>query len=198
MEPQQSAPVPNSAGGSKLPLVIVIVLALLLVVGAGWWAKSRFLGKTTTYTDDEGNRYTATEVGDSVTVTDKDGISLTVGSDIKLPAGFPTDIPKYPGGKILAVTHQGESTMLSMETTDSNEKARTAYRSALIANGWTVTSESADIEGLSNLAVEKDGRTGGAMISTADGKTNILWTSLSAAEANTIREQFETGGTTEE
>lgn len=71
-------------------------------------------------------------------VTNKDGDSATIGSNAKLPDGFPSDVPIYEPSDVIASVKTGEGAYsVSLLTNDSQEEVNDFYSTELQKNGWT-------------------------------------------------------------
>jgi len=74
----------------------------------------------------------------TVTAT-KDGNTTTIGSDVKLPAGFPNDMPIYGGAKLTTANKSNEKEFYVIGyTSDSPEKVSAYYKNTLPQKGWTI------------------------------------------------------------
>lgn len=73
----------------------------------------------------------------------KDGNSVSIG-DAKIPSGFPSSVPIYPGSKVVLAskTAQGNYSV-SLTTPDSKSKVDSYYQSELASNGWSTSDGSA-------------------------------------------------------
>lgn len=117
------------------------------------------------------------EKTDSVTVTGKDGSSITSGSDI--PAGFPEDVPVYDGtldGALETKGPKGAGYNLIINTPDASADVFTFYETELAAQGWTVKTP-VKTDGGGMVTAEKGATTVTVMISAgAEGQTTITQT----------------------
>jgi hypothetical protein len=95
--------------------------------------------------------------GDKVTVNGKDGNGSVQFGTAKLPDDWPSEIPVYPGAKLLTAmttTDKGVSGhVLTLETTDSVDKVITYYKSKL--SGYKSMLDMSSGEG-HTLALEND------------------------------------------
>ncbi len=72
-----------------------------------------------------------------------DGSTFSIGSDSKLPADFPTDIPVYKGAKVVSSSKFNSSAsstksyMIMLNTSDDVDTVNEYYATALVDNGWT-------------------------------------------------------------
>jgi len=123
---------------------------------------------------------------DGATITrDEDGSVTTLGADAKLPAGWPDEVPVYPGAELIAATEVNEEGNqgfnLGLKTADAGEDVLAFYRDKMTAAGYkeqlSHTSDGmgtihfASDEWLLNVGVgrEQDGKTGiMMMLSTHD------------------------------
>jgi len=64
-----------------------------------------------------------------VTVTDKKtGTSTTSGDSVKLPSGWPSNVPAYPGARIASATVSGKNKTATMTTKDSPAQVADFYK----------------------------------------------------------------------
>ena len=78
--------------------------------------------------------------GDSIAYTDKEtGGKVSVGTDISLPANFPSDFPVYDGDLsiISAANVPGEGVSLMFTSQDSLSEIASWYEGTLTKDGWT-------------------------------------------------------------
>jgi hypothetical protein len=120
-----------------LALVVVGVLAAMTGCGAivEKAVKSGVEGATGVKVDKSGT---------GVTVTGKDGSSLTSSADGTLPEGFPSDMPLYQNAKITtglaSDSGTGKAFVVALTTTDAPADVLAWYESQLKDKGWNVTS----------------------------------------------------------
>jgi hypothetical protein len=72
----------------------------------------------------------------TIEVKNKEGESVELGN-AGVPDGFPSDVPIYPGGKIIASSKTDGSYTVTFNTPDSKSKVEAYYKSNLATNGWT-------------------------------------------------------------
>jgi hypothetical protein len=69
----------------------------------------------------------------------KDGNSLSIG-DAKIPSGFPSSVPIYPGSKVILASKTNEGNYsVSLTTSDAKSKVDSYYQTELANNGWATT-----------------------------------------------------------
>ncbi|MBN2081636.1 hypothetical protein JW859_05435 [bacterium] len=77
--------------------------------------------------------------GATITHTE-DGSVTTLGADAKLPAGWPAEVPVYPGAELIAATEVNEEGNqgfhLGLKTADSGEDVLAFYRDKMAAAGY--------------------------------------------------------------
>jgi hypothetical protein len=98
-----------------------------------------------------------------------------------LPAGFPADVPVYPGAHptgSLAAT--GKGMIVTFQSADAPEKVFSFYRAELAERGWSISGE-VSVLGQGALSGTKDTRTASVVIVGATGGTQII---VSAATAD--------------
>lgn len=78
----------------------------------------------------------------TVTAT-KDGNTTTMGSDVKLPAGFPSDMPIYGGATLVTANKSNEKEFYIIgNSSDTPEKVAAYYKNTLPQKGWTIDNTS--------------------------------------------------------
>lgn len=107
--------------------VIGIILNIVIVVIV--WGSALVINKAA--------RDNGLNVNNNSINLNKDGNSLSIG-DAKIPAGFPSDVPIYPGSKVVLAskTNQGNYSV-SLTTSDAKSKVDSYYQTELVNNGWT-------------------------------------------------------------
>jgi hypothetical protein len=131
-----------AAGTKKMYITIGVVVVALLVIGgiqravsrrAGSDLANRIIEQTT------GGKVNVDSNGGTVTVKTEQG---TVTTSDKLPDGFPTDVPLYPGakvtGSVAGVQDQKNGAYVGMESADAFAKVRDYYKTELVAKGWKI------------------------------------------------------------
>ena len=117
--------------------------------------------------------------GDSKTVKIPGGGEVSVSG--KLPDNFPKDFPVYKGAKVQgSYTGKNEGvsgTVVTWETGDSIDKVKDFYDKAFQSGAWPTTSNG-DLNGSAYWGGESSDEktTFYTMVSTVDGKTNIIAT----------------------
>lgn len=109
--------------------------------------------------------------GGSVTVKTNNGqSSASYGNDVKLPQGFPTDVPVYKPSTIIYAT-KTETTRFSVaaKTSASMQTVLDYYKSELTKQGWESTHESSYGDG-TLLSYTKDGRTLSVTVSSQNNE----------------------------
>lgn len=156
----------------KTMMIVGGVIVLAVVAGAA----NQFMGKSAAEKAIEaatGGTVNVDSNGDDVTVKTDQGTWST--SD-KLPAGFPTDVPLYPGatvqGSVAAAQQQGGGNYVGLETTDSIDKVMNWYKAEVVAKGWKV-STNLEVDGGLMIAGSKDTSDLVVTISKQDGKIAI-------------------------
>lgn len=99
------------------------------------------------------------------------------GSNLAVPADFPTDIPIYPALNISAVNNVGPSRMVQGIAQDTVEEVATFYLAQMPAKGWTVSNDQQPVPTMRTLQFAKGGRTVGiTMMATGPGASVALTT----------------------
>jgi len=105
----------------------------------------------------------------------KDGDSYSIGS-AKLPDGFPSDVPIYPGSKITsAIKNKDTKFIVTLTTNDSKDKVESYYNDELSAEGWSSGNESSfDLGALNNKEYTKSGsKLNVTIVSSNDNRTLV-------------------------
>lgn len=175
VSPSKSKPLPL---GIKIAIgcvgILVIIGILIGVAGQLIFSKIglNFMKKGI----EQKTGITMDTAGKSMTIKDsKTGAEVNIGGEGKIPTGFPTDFPLYPGakieGNISGVESQaGKGFWLMLSSTDDAAKVTAYYETNLPKNGWTVGS-TMNIGPSSTWEVTK-GDIGGTVIVGADEKTS--------------------------
>lgn len=104
---------------------------------------------------------------------DETGLEGTFGADTQVPAGFPTDIPVYPGAKPTAsMSSEGEGTLVTFDSNDAAQLVFDFYEEKLVDNGWSLES-SANMADQWMLSAFKDGRNAHISIASAPAGSQI-------------------------
>lgn len=152
-----NAPVPTK-GKSKLVIILIIIGALIIVIGSSipFILMQISLFKTKTQLGSNGSINTS---DNSITIKNKN-TSMTVGKEIQTPADFPSDIPQYPGSKVLQVMNYGGSLGTAVNMTVQNTditKVIDFYKTKMIENGWIAGDSVSQQSGLM-ITYKKDSR----------------------------------------
>lgn len=166
-EPQQTV----GGGSGKKKLLIAVVL--VVVIGGIASAASRWMGESAAERAIRAATGGAADVdvrnGD-VTVKTADGTWTT---SEKLPDGFPTDVPLYPGAKVKASVagagQQGGGHYVTLESSASIADIGAWYKKEVVAQGWAIETD-ATVSGSVMIGAKKDTRNLVVTI-TGDGDT---------------------------
>ena len=111
-----------------------------------------------------------------VTVKTKDGTSsIDMSGGGAIPADFPKDVYVPGSAKIMGSVNTPDGTMVTMESSEALAKASEKYISEMKAQGWTEDAN-ANMNGQIMLAFKKEQRTASVMLSSSDGKTQVILT----------------------
>ena len=89
----------------------------------------------------------------------------------ELPAGYPTDLPTFPGAETkTSMVIPGGTGLVVFTTKDPVEEVAAYYAKALVEQGWSVGETSDD--GM-RMHAQKDSRTATVSIESADDETEI-------------------------
>lgn len=161
-------------GLAKAAIIISIILMLLGVAIAGF----------VVYSAQKAVKDAGLNVSKgTISATNKDGESVSIGNDVKLPNGFPSDVPIYePSDTKAAVTTAKDSFAITLLTSDSADKVKSFYDSKLASEGWTANDNNSQYDFSSGriASYTKDTRTLGVLIasdeSTGSNKTSVTLT----------------------
>jgi hypothetical protein len=149
----------RNEGGKGLAIASIIIsvfimLMHLVVLGIFWGAiftaKSELNKRGVNINTSSG----------TIDIQSKDGESASIGN-AKVPSGFPSSIPIYPGSKVVASTSgkNGTEFTVFLSTTDSKSTVESYYQSELKKNGWVNESDTtADLGFASGAKYTKDAR----------------------------------------
>lgn len=99
------------------------------------------------------------------------------GSNMAVPADFPTDIPIYPALNISAVNNVGPSRMVQGISQDTVGEVATFYLAQMPAKGWAASGDQQPAPTMRTLQFTKGGRTVGiTMMATGPGASVALTT----------------------
>jgi hypothetical protein len=146
----------------------VCVAALLLACGGDEKTIETESGTFTVESEGGGLRFSGQEEGVGE-------VSGHFGEDAEIPADFPSDLPVYPGAKVVAGVVAGKGGMVTLQTGDDPGEVADFYREKLAGEGWSLGSEM-NLGGQRILPVEKEGRNAVVQISGDGSETTILIT----------------------
>lgn len=90
----------------------------------------------------------------------------------ELPADFPTDVPLYPGSKVIqARVSVGQGTAVTLSAPDDPEKVASFYADSLAAQGWSTDIKTAS-DG-TGIFADKTERRVAAMVQGTDEGTQV-------------------------
>jgi len=133
--------------------------------------------------DNEGNEVTVNSDNGQVVVKSKEGSFATfTGEDGALPEGFPTDVPVYPGVKIVSASSMTENETFSIQATtpDAVDAVLALYKKELKDKGWdevNVMTQSGQVS-MHMLNYSKDSRNLMVIITSEDSQTSIAITTM--------------------
>lgn len=137
---------------ARLSLIALIVIAAMSLAACGDVAEKA--------AEKAAEKSTGTDVevdGDDVTVTSKDGKSVTASSKDELPDDFPDDVLVYEGEIVNSTSSEGMFTV-SVETPDAQADVYAWHESRLTDEGWAKKSAIALQGGGGMLAATKADR----------------------------------------
>ncbi len=114
--------------------------------------------------------------GDVASVRINNGLGATVGSNLNLPDGFPSDVPMDGGWSIIstsAVPGQQDGFMVQAMSEESIADLAEQAKRDMTAAGWSETSADNPTPQMSRLGFEKDGRMTNYILMDAGEKTSV-------------------------
>jgi uncharacterized membrane protein YgcG len=163
--------------GNKALVIVLVIIVSLIVLGMVFSFvilplifKNVFKKSLETATN---GKVKVTDNG----VTVKSG-DTTISSEGKLPDGFPSDVPKYNGGKIVYSAKSNDLYYVTFSTTDAPKKAFDNYKESLKSNGWTAgdSSSEAFYGDTYTINLEKDNRKVNATVTPDGNGSNVAVT----------------------
>lgn len=156
-------------------LFIVLPALLLIITGCGKSVSQVVSEKATEKLIEKqigGNTDVDINSG-NVKMETKDG-KFESGTNVKLPADFPSDVYVIEGNITAAISDQtSESFTISIETNKSVEEASAIYQEKFKSDGWKITG-TMNFGDSSSVIAENDKRTVSVMIGKGDGKTSVV------------------------
>jgi len=167
---------------NKLLIILLSVLAVLVLVGLAAWVLWRSLGGKISskflslfLSKTAGENVKVENDGKKISFDGKGG-QFSYSAEGKLPDGFPSDFPIYPGAKLTSSwTTTGEDSKgisVVWETTDSVTQVKLFYKDKLTAGGWKIDNELAQ-ETMQTISFEKDKTSGFVGLAESNGKLTI-------------------------
>lgn len=161
----------RNEGGKGLAIASIIISAFIMLMqlvvvvmfwGALFAAKSELNRQGVNIDTNNG----------TIDVKNNEGDSASIGN-AKVPSGFPSSIPIYPGSKVVASTtgNSGTEFTVFLTTTDGKSQVESYYQSELSKNGWVNDSETtADLGFASGAKYMKGGQQ--LLVTIAQDKDN--------------------------
>lgn len=110
----------------------------------------------------------------TMTLGDNKG-NFAMGDDIRIPDGFPKDVPVYTGAKIKTALTVGASLQIGLQTADKAAKVADFYKSSLTAAGWKIEADLSSQDSLS-LMLSKAGQQLQIIAGPSSSGTDVLLT----------------------
>ena len=132
-----------------------------------------------TVTDENDKESTMTmnvgDEGSNVSISGPEGkMEMQSGPDAKVPAGFPGDVPLYPGMKLqMVMENAGPVFSVSGTTADKAEEVTAFYKKTCAEKGWTQALDMAEQQGTSMMHFQKDNRMLMVLTSVESGEVTI-------------------------
>jgi hypothetical protein len=112
----------------------------------------------------------------------KEGEKVAIGGSARLPDGWPSYAPVYPGAKLhMAIANPGQKAkVISMETADAPDKALAFYKERLTGAAWTVET-TLDLGGTHQSSFARPntpGATASVMAAATEGAKTMVTVSI--------------------
>lgn len=121
----------NHEGGKGLAVASIVISIIIMVVGFlaifGFAFAIRQAAK---------NAGVNVNGNGSVSVQGKNGDSLSVGGSVKIPDGFPSNVPIYKPSDAIAALKTSDGYNVTLATNDDPQKVLDFYTAQLPAKGW--------------------------------------------------------------
>jgi hypothetical protein len=99
------------------------------------------------------------------------GLEAPLESELALPEGFPSDLPRDPDAELIAVNVHGPDMLVSFETTGDPREVADRLQRDFASLGWSAKTYHEDVG--SSIFAGKQGRDATVMVSRSGGKTRI-------------------------
>lgn len=165
----------GSKSNNKVLVIVLVVVGLLVLLSiVGYFMATVFMKSW--FESVTGVRV-STNLDGTTTIQSADG-SSSVSTEQKLPADFPSNVPLYPGQKIVSSSRvksdSGISWTVIAEVNDSTSKTAFNTKSQYANAGWESDSES-EINGAYWQYYKNGQLEVNLYISDTEGKTNITY-----------------------
>ena len=121
----------NHEGGKGLAIASIVISVVIMVVGFlaifGFAIALRQAAK---------NAGVNVNGNGSVSVQGKNGDSLSIGGSVKIPDGFPSNVPIYKPSDAITALKTNEGYNVTLATDDDPQKVLDFYTAQLPAKGW--------------------------------------------------------------
>ncbi len=153
----------------RVATAVALALATCLWLGCG--------RKAQTFTGPDGSKTTVTNKGNGVefTVNGPDGESVHLAgsaSGVALPDGFPSDVPIYPGAKVITSAKAKDTMTVVLTTEEPTAKVLQHYGEKLKDGGWNIEGTFNNADG-GMVSAKKGARTCVAQASRNGSVTSI-------------------------
>lgn len=127
----------TNEGGKGLAIASIVISIVLML--AQVLALALFWGALFTVGTVQKNAGVNIDTKTGTVSSSQDGNTVTVGSNVKLPAGFPSSMPIYGGATLTTATKSNESSFYVIGySSDKPEKLAEYYKTTLPQKGWTI------------------------------------------------------------
>ena len=137
----------NKGSNKKIIIIVVIVVCVLFVLGivgtlaTGFFAKKAVQTAVNRASDGKVNLKAGNNGTGEVTIKGDNGETTKFQSTTKLPAEFPTDVPRYKDAGVVSVVSSSSDGKkfysVAFDTKDDTAKVAEYFNKALAENGWS-------------------------------------------------------------
>lgn len=178
--PAQPVPTPKKRSGLK---VLLIIVAVLVILGAGGYVLTKYVlpnavrsAVEKTVNKISGGKIKLTDTSYGLSLSDSSRQNAVTTND-QVIAGWPNDVPMYPGAVITTSGKvKGTNYDTVLNTSDTSQKVISYYQTALPQNGWAVDNSSTgnNTPGLTTLVYKKDNRSATIVITTTQNNKTAI------------------------
>lgn len=175
--------------------VIVLVVALVILAGGGFYSYKYFQGKAKNPLAGQTVKVEGYDInygrdGESATITDpKTGSKMITGPNLKVPSDFPKEIPVYSNGVVTVISLDPKFPLISVSTKDDVKTVQDWYQADLQKKGWTLTANQMIGPDAAHIEFENTNNMGSLIITKDDESKGTIIT-LSAMTREEAQKMF--------